>query len=315
MDLHWRILSSKELLALKLQELLNRYYTPWQLKKVITYPSSSTSQNRFTPLQPNTPFFYPRPAMQLLQPVGCSSKAIQQSYTPLQTQFPTGKTPEKLPFYTPPPSQGPCPFKEKPGKLPFFTIESDYCQNNGSLLQTIAKYYPPGFHYEPKAPEKTRTFYEFILVDTKSIDLNHQYDPKDPTQISFSKFKILKVLSPSHWKAHPSVTRSFSRRFTPQHYNYYDYMDAQYYMLYQEPFNHTWFIWFKKDIPLNFPQWFVHWFIDTGINTTVFPEYAVKAFEVFTNENTFPKHMQLISFCASFGINWITSWSYGTEKL
>lgn len=86
-------------------------------------------------------------------------------------------------------------------------------------------------------------------------------------------------------------------------------------MLYQEPFNHTWFIWFKKDIPLNFPQWFVHWFIDTGINTTVFPEYAVKAFEVFTNENTFPKHMQLISFCASFGINWITSWSYGTEKL
>lgn len=92
-------------------------------------------------------------------------------------------------------------------------------------------------------------------------------------------------------------------------------MDAWYYMLCQEPFNHTWFIRFKKDIPLNFLQWFVHWFIDTGVNTTVFPDYAVKAFEVFAKETTFPRHMELISFCASFSINWIASWINGTKLL
>lgn len=92
-------------------------------------------------------------------------------------------------------------------------------------------------------------------------------------------------------------------------------MDAWYNMFYQEPYNHTWFIWFKKDISLNFPQWFIQWFIDTGPNTTIFPEYDVTAFETFISETTFPRRVELITFCANFGINWITTWTYGTELL
>lgn len=213
-------------------------------KQVITYPSSS---NRFTPLQlqPVTPLLTPRMSMQLQPLPSSSSKALQQTYTPLQTQRPTTprptKNPEKLPFYTPP-TQEPCPFVRKPYKLPLFTLEPDYCQDNGSLLQTIAKRYPPKFHYEPKAPEKSRNFYEFILVDTESTDLTHQYEANDPTKITFSKFKILKVITPSQWRSHPSVAKSFTRKFTPQQYTYYDYMDVWHFMLYHEPYNHTSFI-------------------------------------------------------------------------
>lgn len=55
--------------------------------------------------------------------------------------------------------------------------------------------------------------------------------------------------------------------------------------------------------------------MDIGPNTSILPDYATKAFELFINETTFPSHMELISFCASFGINWITSWTYGTGLL
>lgn len=139
------------------------------------------------------------------------------------------------------------------------------------MLQVVSTFYPPGFHYKPKPLKYIRTFYEFILVDTRSIEITHQYDSNDPNRITYSKFKILKVLSPKDWNTHPSITRSFSRKFTPQMYNYYDYMDAWYKMLYYEPYNHSWFIWFRKDISLNFPQWFIQWFIDVGPNTTIFP--------------------------------------------
>lgn len=131
-------------------------------KEVVSYPSPS-SQNRFTPLLLATPTLSPRPRSQLLLPVvSSSSKMIQETFTPIQTQRPTLKTSEKLPFYTPPSLQAPCPFKDKPYKLPLFTLDPEYCQNNGSLLQVISKYYPPGFHFKHKAREKNRTFYEFF---------------------------------------------------------------------------------------------------------------------------------------------------------
>lgn len=119
-------------------------------KNIITSPSSS--QNRYYPLLPSTPTQSIRPRMQtLLLAVSTSSKALQETPpTPLQTQHPTTKPSEKLPFYTPPSSQAQCPFVEKPYKLPLFTLESEYYQNNGSLLQTISKCYPPRFHSNPK---------------------------------------------------------------------------------------------------------------------------------------------------------------------
>jgi hypothetical protein len=75
----------------------------------------------------------------------------------------------------------------------------------------------------PRDLSKTREYYEFILVDSNSITLTHQ---RENSSIKFSKFKIDKVLSPSDWGMAPYTKKSFSRVFSPQHYNYFDYMDA-----------------------------------------------------------------------------------------
>lgn len=38
------------------------------------------------------------------------------------------------------------------------------------------------------------------MVDTNSISLTHRFDENDKIKIKFSKFKIVKVLSPADWK-------------------------------------------------------------------------------------------------------------------
>ena len=41
------------------------------------------------------------------------------------------------------------------------------------------KAFPSDFHFKPIAVNKTRTFYEIILVDSNSVSIKHFKDPKD----------------------------------------------------------------------------------------------------------------------------------------
>ena len=45
---------------------------------------------------------------------------------------------------------------------------------------------------------KTRRFYEFILVDTESVQISHVRNPEG-TDIAYSKWKILKIISEKDW--------------------------------------------------------------------------------------------------------------------
>jgi hypothetical protein len=287
-------------------------------KQVLQAPSSVTPlQNKFTPLTPLAlPAFYPSSSSyspRAIRP-SINSKLVSPLTfainTPSSLNNPQ-KPLEKLPFYTPPDSLS-CPFIEKEYKKILFLIEPEY-NSEGSILQITSKFFPTGFHYLPSSLEKTRLFYEFILVDTESIDITHTYDKNDKYKIIFSKFKIQKILSPSDWKAHPSSTRSFSRRFSPQQYSYFDYMDAWNNMLYYQPYDHSWFIWFKKDFPLKFPFWFIKWFHEWGPEVNIYPDFAAQAFENFSKEIKFPDHLKILIFHASFGISWITSWTFRKE--
>ena len=60
-----------------------------------------------------------------------------------------------------------------------------------TLYKTV---FPNTFHYPPTNIQKTRTFYEFILVDTGSIELTQNKDPTTKDTI-FSKIKIMKVIT------------------------------------------------------------------------------------------------------------------------
>ncbi|CAL5212309.1 unnamed protein product [Lathyrus oleraceus] len=223
--------------------------------------------------------------------------------------------PSKLAYYTPPSSLPKSTFITKDLSIPILLLETLYCPPNSSLLQNISRIFPLGFYFIPKDQTKTRKFYEFILVDSESITLTHQTYPSDKSKIKFSKFKVNKVLSPSDWNQPPSELKAFSRAFTPQYYSYFDYMDAWFNFLSVEPFNHTWFIWFNKDISLSFPNWFIQWFIIVGPILEIFPDYASKAFNNFKTKTTCPDYKSLLCFCVVFGITWISSWNFSTDPL
>ena len=61
-------------------------------------------------------------------------------------------------------------------------------------FKATAKVFPPGFHYRPTATNKTRKFYEFILIDTNLVSIKHFKDPKDPNLNTHSTIQILKVM-------------------------------------------------------------------------------------------------------------------------
>ena len=94
--------------------------------------------------------------------------------------------------------------------------------------QVVSHMFPQGWNFQPEHPRKSQNFYEFILVDTNSILLTNCKCNFDATgsRIAFSKCLIKQVLSPFQWNGHPCNTRSFSGKFNPQEYNYYDYQNA-----------------------------------------------------------------------------------------
>ena len=72
-------------------------------------------------------------------------------------------------------------------------MEPEYWDKN--LFKAIAKAFPSGFHFKPTAINKTRTFYEFILIESNSMSINHA-KTKNITQkiVSTSEFNLSALL-------------------------------------------------------------------------------------------------------------------------
>ena len=69
---------------------------------------------------------------------------------------------------------------------------------------------------------KTRKFYEFILVDTNSIQISHIKN-QEGTYIAYTKCKILKVIYEKDWGQNPFTHKTLSQNFIPQTFDYFDY--------------------------------------------------------------------------------------------
>lgn len=202
-------------------------------------------------------------------------------------------------------------YKEKPEAHAIIPIERDWFQIDRKIM--YKNIFPKPFHYVPNDLRKTQKFYEFILVDTESIELSHT---KNPTtgEISFSKIKILKVLSIQDWGQELFKSKTFTRQFNPQEYNYYDYMAAWNNALYLSPSPHSWFLWFKKGISLQVPKWFMKWFYDFGPIVDIFPKEASMGYEYFKSKTYFVPEHQLLAYVAAMGICWIMAWDYDSMK-
>ena len=63
-------------------------------------------------------------------------------------------------------------------------------------FKVTSKAFPIGFHFRPNATNKTRIFYEFILIETNSMSIKHFEDTNDPNLNTHSTIQISKVLQP-----------------------------------------------------------------------------------------------------------------------
>jgi len=63
-------------------------------------------------------------------------------------------------------------------------------------FKAIAKEFSPSFHFKPSATNKTRIFYEFILIDSNSVSIKHFKDSNDTNLNTHSTVQILKVMQP-----------------------------------------------------------------------------------------------------------------------
>jgi len=73
-------------------------------------------------------------------------------------------------------------------------MEPEYWEKNP--FKAIAKTFPYGFHFKLVAINKTKIFYEFILIDSNSLSIKHFKDPNDMLLNTHSTIQILKVLQP-----------------------------------------------------------------------------------------------------------------------
>ncbi|KAH1262177.1 polyprotein [Glycine max] len=204
-------------------------------------------------------------------------------------------------------------------KNKFFNVlqmEPEYWDKNP--FKATAKVFPPGFHYRPIATNKTRKFYEFILIDTNSVSIKHFKDPKDPNLNTHSTIQILKVMQPRHYGSNLNQPKKFSAPFDPAGYNYWDYIDAWTNVFWHQnsKFKHSWLIYFKNNTVYNFPNWFLQWWNYFGPIPQIFPEEVQQGFQQFnklynSKESRIPAYLKYFS---SFALSWIFSWQYRYGK-
>jgi len=200
-------------------------------------------------------------------------------------------------------------------KNKFFNVlqmEPEYWDKNP--FKATAKVFPPGFHYRPTTINKTRKFYEFILIDTNSVSIKHFKDPKDPNPNTHSTIQIIKVMQPRHYGSNLNQPKKFSAPFDPVGYNYWDYIDAWTNVFWHQnsKFKHSWLIYLKNNTVYNFPNWFLQWWNYFGPIPQIFPEEVQQGFQQFnklfnSKESRIPTDLKYFS---SFALSWIFSWQY-----
>ena len=126
----------------------------------------------------------------------------------------------------------------KDTKLMLQVIEADHLSASGTIITEI--FFQKNKYFISNEVLKTRKFYEFILVDTESVQISHIRNPEG-TDIAYSKCKIQKVLNEKEWDQNIFTHKKFSQNFDPQTFDYYDYKNAWFHTFCVRPSTHSWF--------------------------------------------------------------------------
>ena len=161
------------------------------------------SKHEQDPIKPTTKESY---AMQKAQ---TSNRFVVLGKTPKTTS----SSPSNLVYHT------------KESKLLLQILEADHISTSGSIA--VKKIFQNEKYFISNEILKTFRFYEFILVDTESVQISHVKNPEG-NDIAYSKCKILKILTEKDWDQNPFTHKRFSQNFDPQTFDFYDYKNAWY---------------------------------------------------------------------------------------
>uniref|UniRef100_M1DJD8 Uncharacterized protein n=1 Tax=Solanum tuberosum TaxID=4113 RepID=M1DJD8_SOLTU len=161
--------------------------------------------------------------------------------------------------------------------LPLMALNKEYGNvDTGTLIKPC---YTDFNFVDTDNPLKTRRFYEAILIDTDSIEIEHSRDADN--YIQYSRFTIKKILDPFEWFAdhlHTPIALTMTHR--PQTYNWYDYKAAWMNFLYLRP-RHTWF----------------------------------EEFQSKEEITTLPEHIKLCKYFIQKRISYIISWNFSKDNV
>ena len=306
------------------------------LKQKLTKSSLSSSPNRFQvlspqPTSPSSPSPSSRPPSNYLQiatpsPKSPSAPVSIQDFPPLPRNL-TQLNPSPssrfqiLPPQSPSSSQSPrkTQYFSKFKKKPIIILEPEFHNLNNptpNFQEISSKVFHGDFFFISEDFLKNRKYYEHILVDTNSVEIEHNLDPKDTSRINYSKIRILRVLSPSEFSSDLYTTESFSNPSSSLlRYCYLDYKKAWFNAFFVRPFNHSWFIYWCKNIPTPLPQWFYHWWSYFGLSRDVLPTPVIQGFEYYKKNYALDSSPSLLSFSMQFSIPWILAWTFQVEEI
>ena len=233
------------------------------LKQRLNKSSYPSSPNRFQILTPSSPSPALRPSPSYLQiatppPRSPSTHISTQDFPPFPRNLTQSNPSPSSGFQTqPPPSpssfQSPkrTQYFSKNKKEPIIILEPEYHDPNSHVLnfQDISnKVFHSDLFFIAEDFLKNRKYYEYILIDTNSVEIEHNYDSKDTSKICYSKIRILRVLTPSEFSTDLYTTQAFSNPSCLLRYSYLDYKKAWFNVFFIRPFNHSWFIHFHNKI-------------------------------------------------------------------
>lgn len=272
-------------------------------------PSPAQSQNKFTVLGELPKLPGPKPESSS----GSTSKVQNKSSYEM-------KTPESFAQAVDPKVQIQNPSSQPIETFEFLTIKVspilalDKEFESGRVQDLVKPCYNSSNYVDSSAPLHTRLYFEAILVDTDSIEIEHVYSDRNPDFILYSQFTIRKILSPFEWHVDHLLTPiRLSMNHKPQTYNWYTYQQAWYNFMYLRP-GHTWFIKYSPEvIKAIIPRWFYDWWKTFGGKLENLPQQFLKKFENFqtTQEiTTLPSHIKMCKYYIQKRISFIISWDF-----
>ena len=199
--------------------------------------------------------------------------------------------------------------------LPLMALGKEVSNMDVDLL--IKPCYTDFNYVDTDNPLKTRRYFEAILVDTESVDIEHCKDADN--QIMYSRITIKRILEPTEWFAdhlHTPIALTMTHR--PQTYNWYDYKAAWMNFLYVRP-RHTWFI--KYSTPLTkaiIPRWFYEWWNLFGGTKEILPQrFSARYAEFQTQEEitTLPEHIKICKYYIKKRISYIITWNFVKSEI